>query len=258
MIKTDPMAPWAGPASEAFKLWISFFPTAPLFGVEWRFAGSFPAFGTQAFDMKPGQADAPKAAEAAKAAAATMVKAAEESVEQAAAFTEAAVEAGAAVTDAALETVETAAEVAETTIETTLGAATEMAEIVEFAPIEAAPEAAPEPAPVEETVETVVEAAAEAVEDTAEAVEEPAEIPSAAIRPETLYDAAPAVVDDLKQLKGVGPSLESKLNAMGIYRFEQIAGFSEENLIWVDDQLTSFKGRCFRDDWVGQARSLIG
>jgi len=47
------------------------------------------------------------------------------------------------------------------------------------------------------------------------------------------------------------------LNAMGIYRFDQIAGFSDANLQWVDDNLTSFKGRPFRDDWVAQARALL-
>jgi len=64
-------------------------------------------------------------------------------------------------------------------------------------------------------------------------------------------------VDDLKQIKGVGPKLETMLNDLGIYRFDQIAAFSEANLAWVDDKLTVFKGRPLRDDWVAQARALL-
>jgi hypothetical protein len=34
-----PFDAWARPGKDAFEFWVSFFPTAPLFGVEWRFAG---------------------------------------------------------------------------------------------------------------------------------------------------------------------------------------------------------------------------
>ena len=80
----------------------------------------------------------------------------------------------------------------------------------------------------------------------------------AADRPATLFDAPPAKVDDLKLVKGVGPKLEGMLNGLGIYTFEQIAGFSTAELQWVDDNLTSFKGRAFRDDWIAQAKSQLG
>jgi len=120
-------------------------------------------------------------------------------------------------------------------------------------------------ADVDEQVEA--EVIAEVAQELAETVPEPApqqahaaDAPVAAPdspRPATLYDAAPAEADDLKQIKGVGPKLEAMLNAMGIYRFDQIAGFSDANLQWVDDNLTSFKGRPFRDDWVAQARALL-
>ncbi|HET7410604.1 MAG TPA: hypothetical protein VFJ13_10420, partial [Paracoccaceae bacterium] len=33
-----PFDTWARPGKDAFEFWISFFPTAPMFGVEWRFA----------------------------------------------------------------------------------------------------------------------------------------------------------------------------------------------------------------------------
>jgi NADH-quinone oxidoreductase subunit E len=47
------------------------------------------------------------------------------------------------------------------------------------------------------------------------------------------------------------------LNEMGIYRFDQIATFTPENLAWVDANLTAFKGRPTRDDWVSQAKALL-
>ena len=38
------MDAFTGPAREIFEAWISFFPTAPLFGVKWRFAPDFEPF----------------------------------------------------------------------------------------------------------------------------------------------------------------------------------------------------------------------
>lgn len=62
--------------------------------------------------------------------------------------------------------------------------------------------------------------------------------------------------DDLKQIRGVGPKLEKQLNALGLYHLDQIAALSEEELIWLDDNLEGFRGRAGRDDWVGQANAL--
>jgi large subunit ribosomal protein L21 len=72
---------------------------------------------------------------------------------------------------------------------------------------------------------------------------------------EKLFEAQEGPADDLKQISGVGPALEEKLHALGVTRFEQIAGFTPEDIQRVDDAL-SFKGRIERDDWVGQARTL--
>ncbi len=62
--------------------------------------------------------------------------------------------------------------------------------------------------------------------------------------------------DDLKQIKGVGPKLEQQLHAMGFYHFDQIAGWSPEEVAWVDENLEGFKGRVSRDGWIDQARTL--
>ncbi len=62
--------------------------------------------------------------------------------------------------------------------------------------------------------------------------------------------------DDLKKISGVGPVLEQKLNQMGIYHYEQIANLSVTEISAIDDAL-SFKGRIERDDWLGQASTLM-
>ena len=61
--------------------------------------------------------------------------------------------------------------------------------------------------------------------------------------------------DDLKRISGVGPKIEGILNGLGIYRFEQIAGWTRDNIEWVDEQL-KFKGRIDREGWVEQAKKL--
>ena len=75
--------------------------------------------------------------------------------------------------------------------------------------------------------------------------------------PALLYAEPPAKIDDLKVLKGVGPSLETQLHDLGIYTFEQLAGFDDAQLEWLDENLRTVKGRCIRDDWAGQAKSFL-
>jgi len=61
--------------------------------------------------------------------------------------------------------------------------------------------------------------------------------------------------DDLKTISGVGPKLEKTLNGLGIFHFEQIAGWGAKDVSEVDD-LLSFKGRIERDKWIAQAKKL--
>lgn len=70
-------------------------------------------------------------------------------------------------------------------------------------------------------------------------------------------EARPPVKDDLTRIKGIGPGIEEKLNALGIYNYEQISHFDEEDIERVSVALGSFKNRILRDDWVGQATSLF-
>jgi len=69
--------------------------------------------------------------------------------------------------------------------------------------------------------------------------------------------AKPKKVDDLKAISGIGPKLETVLNGLGVWTFAQIAGWTEQEIAWVEDYL-SFKGRIGRDDWIGQAAKLAG
>jgi NADH-quinone oxidoreductase subunit E len=86
---------------------------------------------------------------------------------------------------------------------------------------------------------------------------EPAEQPvSDAWKPELLTAARAGQGDDLKLIKGVGPKLEALLHSLGVYHFDQIAAWSDENLRWIDAHLEGFKGRARRDEWIGQAKRL--
>ncbi|MDG2404837.1 MAG: NAD(P)H-dependent oxidoreductase subunit E, partial [Paracoccaceae bacterium] len=67
-------------------------------------------------------------------------------------------------------------------------------------------------------------------------------------------DAGP---DVLTQIKGVGPRLQERLFAMGIFHFDQIAGWTGAEVAWIDDNIAGFKGRASRDNWVLQAKGLI-
>ncbi len=71
-----------------------------------------------------------------------------------------------------------------------------------------------------------------------------------------VYDSAPAEVDDLEVISGVGPVLAEKLNSIGVYRFEQIANWTERN-VQEFDELLSFKGRIEREEWIKQAQALL-
>ena len=69
-------------------------------------------------------------------------------------------------------------------------------------------------------------------------------------------DALDSLRDDLKRIKGVGPAIEKTLNEMGIFRFNQIAEMSEYDIDRVARRLKGFRTRIYREDWIGQARSL--
>lgn len=64
------------------------------------------------------------------------------------------------------------------------------------------------------------------------------------------YRRAPSQIDNLKEIKGIGPVLERSLNRLGVYQFRQIADWSEEDIAYFDAHLADFRGRIRRDEWV--------
>ncbi len=62
---------------------------------------------------------------------------------------------------------------------------------------------------------------------------------------------------DLTQLTGVGPVLAEKLHDAGVTSLAQIAAWTAEDIDRLDAEL-NIKARAERDDWVGQAKKLIG
>ena len=81
----------------------------------------------------------------------------------------------------------------------------------------------------------------------------------------TVKDSAQKVVkksvnydmkDDLKQILGVGPKLESVLNKNGIRNFRQVAELKSDDIKELSTKLGSFKDRITRDDWVSKAKDL--
>ena len=69
------------------------------------------------------------------------------------------------------------------------------------------------------------------------------------------FTEAPANVDDIKRIKGIGAVIEKTLNELGVYQFEQIASWDDNNCKWVDNFL-AFPGRIKREEWVPQAQLL--
>lgn len=72
-------------------------------------------------------------------------------------------------------------------------------------------------------------------------------------------EAAPPVEpqkQDLKKIKGIGPKIEAKLNALEIVCYAQIASWTTSDIAEMNEKL-SFKGRIEREEWVKQAKGLI-
>jgi len=64
--------------------------------------------------------------------------------------------------------------------------------------------------------------------------------------------------DDLKRISGIGPFLEKKLYALGITSFRQVSKFNDEDEDMVNDAIEFFPGRVKRDEWVRQAKEILG
>ena len=75
-------------------------------------------------------------------------------------------------------------------------------------------------------------------------------------KPKGLTSARNGKADNLQDINGVGPKMESLLNDLGYFHFDQIAAWSTSEVEWVDNNLEGFKGRVTRDSWQSQAKVL--
>jgi len=63
-------------------------------------------------------------------------------------------------------------------------------------------------------------------------------------------------IDDLKEIKGIGPVIEKKLNILGIVNFKQVSELTEEDIKRIAHTVKFFPDRIKRDQWVKQAKEL--
>ena len=64
------------------------------------------------------------------------------------------------------------------------------------------------------------------------------------------------VADNLEKIRGIGPMLRQLLNDIGVFYYWQVAGWTEEDVAFVDEKLPGYHGRITRDRWVEQAAAL--
>ncbi len=62
--------------------------------------------------------------------------------------------------------------------------------------------------------------------------------------------------EDLLQINGITADVMGRLKQLNLYRFEQIATLSDEDMANVDETL-NLKGAIEKQDWVGQAQRLM-
>jgi large subunit ribosomal protein L21 len=122
--------------------------------------------------------------------------------------------------------------------------------------------AAPKPGAKSKAKPQKAEPAAEAKPAKAEAKPakaaetKPAKAEPKAAESAVLFLSAPqGEPDDLKKLTGVGPAIEKKLNAVGVYHYSQVAAFTPDDVAKLEEAL-HMSGRVERDGWIAQAKKL--
>lgn len=120
----------------------------------------------------------------------------------------------------------------------------------------AKPAAAPKPAASAPTPDAAPAAAPKAPAPAANTAPAPKAKPTGPAKPKGLSAPRAGTPDSLVAIKGLGPKLEASLNEIGIYHFDQIAGWSADEIAWADENLGTIRGRASRDDWKGQAATL--
>lgn len=102
-------------------------------------------------------------------------------------------------------------------------------------------EAPPAQTPSREEPETIVRAAAPPLSRRA--------------KPPVLPAARHGAPDDLTLIEGVSLLQQTTLYSLGVFHFDQIAAWTEENVGWVDQYLR-LQGRIGEEEWLEQAHEL--
>jgi predicted flap endonuclease-1-like 5' DNA nuclease len=84
----------------------------------------------------------------------------------------------------------------------------------------------------------------------------PARPPGGFGRPASIAAPREGRKDDFSLIKGLGPAIESSLNGLGIYHYDQIAEWDQKAVVWIENHF-GFKGRITRERWQEQARDLV-
>jgi len=71
-------------------------------------------------------------------------------------------------------------------------------------------------------------------------------------------DSAPEAepADDLRAIPGIGPVLEQRLFELGIRSYQQIAAWTEDDVVEMAAALRIHSGRIWHHDWIGLAAKL--
>ena len=72
-----------------------------------------------------------------------------------------------------------------------------------------------------------------------------------------LYPSPPAFLDDLTEIERIDEPLQARLHSMGIYRFKQIASWSDENATEIALRLGIEKIRLRDENWPEQAEDRL-
>jgi predicted flap endonuclease-1-like 5' DNA nuclease len=86
-----------------------------------------------------------------------------------------------------------------------------------------------------------------------------AEVPAAptavGFKPPGLEAPHNGSADDLKLISGIGNKTEKTLHELGIWHYDQLARWTNDEAAWIDDYF-KFKGRIIRERWIAQANAL--
>jgi large subunit ribosomal protein L21 len=105
--------------------------------------------------------------------------------------------------------------------------------------------------------ELEAEKAAQLGELSAELARTKAALEEATAEAEAAASASAKVVLGLRRIRGVGPAYQRSLEQLGVTSVEQVAAWTEADVLSFAEKLKVRPERITKDDWVGQAKQLV-